>query len=92
MGIFGSLILPLILHLLICLNGIAESFAVVMPASQDLYYPRMTAAQQSERELGFTESARGSRAYSARAEQIRHNRVMDRQMRQMRSRTRRSWR
>jgi hypothetical protein len=92
MGIFGSLILPLILHLLICLNGIADSLTVGMTGPQDLYYPRMTQAQQSERELGLMESARGSRAYSARVTQMRHNRVMDRQMRQMRSRTGRSWR
>ena len=92
MGVLCNLLLPLILHLLICLNSIAERLTVHMTGAQYLDYPRMTAAQQSERELGLMASARGSRAYTARVTQMRHNRVMDRQMRQMRSRIRRSWR
>ncbi len=92
MGVFHSLIMPLILHLLICLGSAAESFTATMTGGQDVGYHRIAEARQSERELWMMESARGSGAHSAEIEQMRYNRMTERQMRQVRSRTGRTWR
>ena len=79
-----SFILPLILHLLIFLTGICESFTA---GAQSFNSPRVAAAQQRERRQEMMETAMGGGTYSAEVEQMRRNRMMERQMRQVRSRT-----
>ncbi len=84
MSVTYSFILPLILHLLIFLTGIGETFTAGV---QSFNSPRVAAAQQRERRQEMMETARGGGTYSAEVEQMRRNRMMERQMRQVRSRT-----
>ena len=91
MGVISSLLLPLIIYLLICLNGIGKALTATMTRGQDVGYHRIIEAQQREREVWMLESARGSRAYSAEVEQMRYNRMTERQMRRVRSRNRGNW-
>jgi len=84
-----SLILPLIIHLLICFHGIGETLTVGAKGVQHLNSPRISAIRQREREWEMMGSGRRSGTYSGEAVQMRHSRAMERQMRQARSQTQR---
>ena len=91
MSVTYSFILPLIIHLLIFCNGIGNKITVTVMGGQYLSSPRINEAQLRERRLEMLESsARGSGTYSVEAAQMRHYRVMERQMRQIGGRTRRT--
>ena len=85
MNVWYSLILPLIMHLVICLHGIGDTFTACAKGMRHLNSPRTSQVRQRERELEMMGSGRRSGAYSA--DQMRYNRVMETQMRQIRSQT-----
>ena len=89
MNVLYSLILPFIMHLVICLHGIGETFTAGAKGAQYLSSPRISEVRQREKEWEMMGSGRRSQAYSAQAVQMRQSRMMERQMRQARSQTRR---
>jgi hypothetical protein len=89
MSVGYNLLLPLILYLLSCYHGISETFSAGARGVQNLNYRQVSLARQRERGLEMTGSARGSGAYPAESEQMRLNRQMMRQMRQVQSQAQR---
>ena len=90
MNMIYSFILPLVIHLLIFCQGMGDTFTGGIGGIQGFNSPRITAAQQREKRLEMMEAALEPGMYSAEVEQMRYNRVMERQMRQIGSRTRRT--
>ena len=90
MGVISSLLLPLIVYILIFLNGIGETITGGMSGTQEFDYPRRIESRRYEIELTINDSYPGSRARSNRIEQMRYNQMVNRQTRRVRSR--RTWR
>ena len=80
MNVLYSLILPFIIHLVIFLNGIGETLTAGAKGMKLLNSPRTSQIRQREKEWEMMGSGRRSRGYSA--DQMRYNRMMERQMQQ----------
>ena len=85
MNVLYSLILPFIIHLVIFFHGIGETFTAGASGMQLLNSPRTSQVRQREKEWEMMGSGRRSRGHSA--DQMRYNRMMETQMRQIRSQT-----
>jgi hypothetical protein len=88
MNAWYSLILPFLIHLVIFLHGISETLTAGAKGAQYLSSPRISEVRQREKEWEMMGAARRSGGYSAESQQMRYNRMMERQMEQARSQTR----
>jgi hypothetical protein len=87
MNAWYSLILPFLIHLVVFLHGIGETFTAGARGMQLLNAPRTSQIRQREKEWEMMGAARRSRGYSA--EQMRYDQMMERQMQQARRQTQR---
>ena len=88
MNAWYSLILPFLIHLVVLLHGIGETLTAGAKGMEILNSPQTSQIRQREKEWEMMGAARRSGSYPAESQQMRYNRMMERQMQQARSQTR----